>query len=132
MSDHGCDACVHVDFDGIIDFHKEKEVTAHKEHKCGECNITIHPGDNYEYVSGKCDGHFFTAKTCLDCLSVRKTFFCEGWYYGQVWDDIDNHLLDVDGLVSWNCLRKLTNVARNKILESIEKIFNEIEEEESE
>ena len=49
-----------------------EERRAKKEHRCLECNGPIHPGEVYEYATGKCEGDWFDAKTCPACLDLRK------------------------------------------------------------
>jgi len=62
--------------------------TAHKEHVCQECFEPIKVGEKYERVEGKCDDRWFSHKTCVACLRVRKQYFCGGWTYGTIWEDL--------------------------------------------
>lgn len=44
---------------------------AKKEHRCSECGRAIDPGEHYEHVRGKWDGHMDTYKTCPRCLELK-------------------------------------------------------------
>lgn len=86
MSD--CNVCLS-SFDGDSEFCKAKMRTASKTHNCCECGVEIPQGTEYEYASGKSDGDFWTAKTCLVCAEIADTFYCEGRTYGGcLWDEL--------------------------------------------
>ena len=53
------------------EFHLTRERTARKQHKCCECGHVIEPGERYEHVTGKWDGHIGTFHTCLPCSELR-------------------------------------------------------------
>lgn len=78
----GCD-----DFD--IEFIEERQPTARKQHKCGECFRLIQIGEAYTYISTKQDGDFFTHKCCEECrdlaYSMEALGFC--WYFGELRND---------------------------------------------
>jgi len=116
-------ACVYVgDYDGP-EFVSEKIVKARKIHKCGECGREISPGEKYEKVVGKWEGDLSSHKTCVDCLSIRDNFFCNGWAYGGIWEHLQEHLLEMQGSVSSDCLIGLTPKARESVCEHIEDIW---------
>jgi hypothetical protein len=98
---------------------------ARKEHKCTECHRVISPGEEYEYTFGVWDGEPGIYKTCSDCLSVRDTFFCKGWVYSQVWEDVHQHLLDTEGQIESECLLSLTSTAREWVIDWIDKLWEE-------
>ena len=94
-----------------------------KTHTCNECNREISPGENYEYLVGKFDGKFYQQHTCMDCLSLRNTFFCS-WYSERLWEDFSEYLekwwySDSDKLYK---IENLTKRARNMVLEMIDKL----------
>jgi len=82
------DACICIDHGFYNEFHAAAVRAAREPHKCGECGDVIKPGDRYERVAGKCDGYWFTAKTCLVCARVRDDLFTCGYIYGEVWEGI--------------------------------------------
>jgi hypothetical protein len=104
---------------------------ARKRHCCSECSRTIEPGETYERTWGKFDGGVETYKTCVDCLSVRDSFFCDGWGYTVVWQDLQEHLSEVvrfgDG-VSSDCMAPLTKAARDKVCDLIEEIWEDMDD----
>ena len=103
--------------------------TAKKEHRCGECSEVISPGDKYEYVAGKCEGDFFTAKTCEPCVQIRNAFFCT-WMYGRVMEAFEEYLREVDGRVSSECILMLGPEAREIAFEMIEEVWADIDDDE--
>lgn len=123
-------ACVSVCVDDYAETLTKANVTARKEHRCCECRKTIYPGESYEYYKGTFDGDIFVQKTCIDCISVRDTFFCDGFYYEQLWDDMWEHIRDCAGEISEKSISALTPVAREKVCEAIEEEW-EYEEEDN-
>jgi hypothetical protein len=65
--------------------------TARKVHRCCECREDITVGTKYEYVSGIWDGRPGAYKTCLSCVEIRDHFACEGYIYGQLWEDLEEN-----------------------------------------
>jgi hypothetical protein len=92
--------------------------------------MSIVPGSCYERYKGLDEGDFFTHKTCSDCLSVRNEFFCDGWVWGNVWERVEEHVFDMDGDISSDCLLRLTPRAREHVIELIDNYYGETEEEE--
>lgn len=113
-------ACICVDLDNTAEFSRSTILRARKEHICDECSRIIVPGEKYEYVTGKWDGEFSSFKTCSDCLSVRKSFFCAGYEYTRIFDDLADHIWDMDGEISSDCLAPLTKRARDTVCDMIE------------
>ena len=114
-----CQCTISVDHDGEPDAFTEKIRTARKEHRCGECYRTIMPGEKYEYVSGIWEGRPDNYKTCMDCLSLRETFF-DSWIYMNLWDDFYNEFNYAVSVVPEACIAKLTPGARAEVCEMIE------------
>lgn len=96
----------------------ETNPKARVSHRCGECHREIVKGEVYERFRGLCDGSWFTAKTCIDCKSVRESLFCS-WTYGTMWDDF-RELYEGDKLPSSDCMMKMTKAARDKVCDIIE------------
>lgn len=103
--------------------------TAAKVHKCTECGRDIVPGEKYENVKGKWDGFFDTFKTCVDCLSVRDAFFCDGYAYGGIWEELWVHFDYIGYEVSSDCLAKLTKPPRDRICDAIEEGWEDCDDE---
>ncbi len=121
-------SCIYMgDYDGP-EFCSELYPTAAKEHECGECGKTIEVGEKYEKTTGCWEGTFNTHKTCLDCVSMRDSFFCDGWCYTRIWEFLSDHIMEVQGQVSSECLVPLTPRAREKVCELIEEQWRELEE----
>lgn len=120
-------ACVYVDTNyDLPSFHRAKLQIARKEHACCECRRTISLGEKYEYVTGLWEGRFDVFKTCADCLSIRRQFFCDGWQYLGMKEMLWEHLQEQDGDVSEDCLNifsYLTPKAREIVCEMIEEIW---------
>lgn len=88
-------------------------VRARKPQTCCECTDPIHPGEQYEAVSGKWDGEWASFKTCLPCKEIRETFCCEGWTFGHLWTDAGYSLFEN---LTTGCLAKLTTAAAKEKL----------------
>src|SRR5690349_6857248 len=86
------DACVYQEYDGSTSFSTERMPRAAKPHQCSECNDVIAKGDVHHYASGKTDGQFWDMRTCAACHEIRKTFCCDGWVGGMLWEDIHDQL----------------------------------------
>ena len=115
-----CSCSVEVDCNGDAPLiHKAKIVKARKDHQCCECYKKIIPGEKYEYVKGKWNFGFAVHKTCLDCKSIRDTFF-DSWVYTEVWDCFQNDFGDIDSIVPESCIAELTPIAKNKVCDFIE------------
>lgn len=119
--------CIYVgDVDGA-DFGGERIQQARKRHTCGECGCHIEPKQKYEYYSGMYESEFVVAKTCLTCKSIRDVFFCAGWWYGRVLDDLIRHIDDLEGQISADCILGLTPEAREVVFDLIEEAWAEVE-----
>jgi hypothetical protein len=117
--------CIWVDDSYGPEFICETNPVARIEHKCGECNRVIKPGEKYERASGCWDGRLETHKTCGDCLSIRASFFCAGWAYGGLWEMLGDHINDTRGEISSECILPLTPDAREGVFELIEKAWED-------
>lgn len=120
-------SCVYVDFDGYWECSSSVMRKARKEHKCSECGRTIERGEKYNYFSGKWEGSFDDSKTCVDCLSVIKVFFCNGAGIGAMYDELYRHVLCNDGVISSDCIVPLTPRAREKVCGIIEQAWETLD-----
>jgi hypothetical protein len=113
-------SCVYVEADSYWDFANFRMLIARKIHKCHECGREIAPGEKYENLSGMCEGDFLTHKTCADCLSIRDAFYCHGWQFETVLENLRDYIHDSQGDVKEDCLRRLTPKAREIVCGMIE------------
>lgn len=130
-------ACVYVgDWEAFDDGGESLQV-AGIERRCCECAREIALGERYERAWG---GYFdddenlrdvHNYETCIDCTSIRRSFFCDGWVYEFVWEFLEEHLAEVVGYhgggVSSDCLISLTPHARAKVCDLIESIWDSYE-----
>ena len=99
-------------------------------HKCGECGRRIEKEEEYEWHFGD-DGYndLYVHITCADCLSIRDALFCDGWFWGRIWQDVWDFLCDMDdyGETSsvLSCVPNLTPRARDMLFEDIETLWKE-------
>jgi hypothetical protein len=106
------DVCLSHDWDGSTDFHSSRTVKARKPHKCCECGRAICVGESHQYVSGKCEGWFFTERTCAECEEIRTVFVCGSWVYGELWESMREQMFPMWRTKgAWDCLAKLTTEA---------------------
>lgn len=104
----------------------QKDRIARKEHTCYECGRTISPGETYRYESGIWDDQPGAFKTCSDCLSVRREFFCS-FAYGELWSAMHEHIVDCHGELSTAKLAKLTPKGRARVCAIWEEYWDEDE-----
>jgi hypothetical protein len=106
------DVCIDMDGDGSSEFTREATPRARKMYKCAECSAVIAVGERHEYLTGKYDGYFWDARTCLACAEIRKVFCCGSWLVGELWSAMDEQVFHRwNELVAIDCLAKLTTAA---------------------
>ena len=118
----GC-SCVYVGDYDQPSFSKQIIRKAFKTHKCCECGRIIPIGEKYEVISGAWEGRFGTYKTCSDCLSIREEFFCEGFFFEQMFEYLKEYLNECDGEVPSGCLLSLTPDAMTRVCGMIDEIW---------
>lgn len=101
-----CGVCIG-GFDGISEFYRAEIRIARRPHTCYECGAAIAVGQKYEYASGKSDGDFWSAHTCLICAEIGKAFSCEGRMHGCLWDDMEYCFSEI----TTGCFERLTTAA---------------------
>lgn len=99
--------------------------TAKKNHECCECGRIINTGEKYRVESGVWDGEPARFKTCIDCISIRDAFFCNGYIYTQILEDLDNHIQDSDGQISSEAIALLTPDARDRVLDMLDEYIQD-------
>lgn len=103
------DVCMTVEDDGTTAFCNQVERRARKGYRCEECRTAIAVGEKYEYLSGKFDGDFMTARTCLVCVEIRGAFYCGGFMIGTLWDDVREQMFPLwNEVTAIDCLARLT------------------------
>lgn len=96
------DTCICLDMDDGLRpaCSQTKVVTARKDHVCGECLEPIAKGTMHEVCWGlwgpRGEQRAHTYRTCMTCRAIRNTYFQCGWFFGEVWDRIHEHLCDGD------------------------------------
>jgi hypothetical protein len=90
--------------------------TARKEHVCHECRKPIVRGQRYEYASGVWDGRPSSFKTCLLCVEIRTHFACDGWIYGEIWNDLAENFFP-DMKAGGECMAGLSPEAKQKLID---------------
>ena len=120
--------CVYVGIDYDYSSHQwTTHPVARKRYVCCECWEAILPKEKYERVKGVRDGDWREYKTCLDCVSIRDQFFCEGYYWSRMWEFLNNHIQDMEGNISSEYLMKLTPKARADVCDAIEEYWEEFD-----
>ena len=129
-------ACVYVDLasdiypDWWFDF--GGFIPAKREVDCSECGAVIAPGELHEKfdVLWASYRHPLTAekayrsyRTCRDCHSIRTAFFCEGWFWTRIHEDLWKHIVDVDGELSEQHISELTPGARAVVCGMLEEMW---------
>lgn len=120
-------ACVYVSMNECLtEFCNERLVErARKTHTCGECRRQIEAGESYLYITGVWDGDFHAHKLCRDCQSVVEAFFCNGYMFERVWEDLGEHIREADGDLSESKVAGLTDAALAKVCDMVEQCWEE-------
>jgi len=116
-------SCSCINHSGDMEWDDEPIVrirTSKRNFACFECNKIIRAGEKYEYFYGLLDGTKMFARTCQDCLSIIENLFCD-YTFGHVIEDLQDHIIDVNGDISETAISKLTPAARAIVCEMIEK-----------
>lgn len=115
MSDMTCCPLDGHDGDGPECFSR-KRPRARKEHRCTECRETIEPGQQYEHASGIWDGSPDSFKTCLSCVEIRDHFACNGFVYGELWNDLEDNFFP-DMKAGGPCMAGLSPAAKQRLID---------------
>lgn len=123
-------SCVYVmDYDPP-QLYNEKLAKAKEEHSCCECGKKIQPEDQYVYISGKWEGRFNVFKMCVVCKEIIDAFFCDGFLFEVVLDNLWEHIADMQGHIDSSCLASLSSEAREVVCDMIERYWEEMDEDE--
>lgn len=112
-------SAVTVDGEG---YYSERTRIAAKKSLCPECGKTIEKGEAYLFTTLFIDGKIHNAKMCEICESIIRQFFPDGYYYGQIIEDLESYLDNswVDDLPS-KCIVKLHPKAREMVCEILQR-----------
>ena len=105
----GTDAC-----DDVLEAFTATTRKARKDHRCYECREVILKGTKYRYESGIFDGGPSSFKTCLSCVEIRDHFACNGYIYGQLWDDLEQNFFP-DMKAGGPCMEGLSPAAKDRL-----------------
>lgn len=89
---------------------------ARVEHRCAECRRTIARGEHYERYVTKHDGEISVSKSCAQCAEIRRALYCEGFYFGCLWEDVKDQIFE-SGKMNSACLDKLSTVEAKQFLQ---------------
>jgi hypothetical protein len=102
---------------------KATDPIARKEYVCCECRHVIKKGERYRRDEGVWEDSWVTYKTCRICLEIREVFFCEGYQYGTLLEDLKQYLLDFGDELPHEKIRELDDKAKARVLELVDKIY---------
>jgi hypothetical protein len=93
--------CIAVDNDTYYDWSSSWEVSDGAV-KCCECHETIPAGERFKeercYINDPDsddypdDPEVDIYKTCWICAQIRDDYFECGWWYGRIWEDLEENL----------------------------------------
>lgn len=111
-------ACLYGGFDECDEggFQSRTTRKARKEYVCIECHQPIRKGDIYVRFAASDDGRVFSNRTCLLCEEIREALYCDGYYFGRMWEDIREQIFNEGGL-SIACVEKLTTPAAKAFIQ---------------
>jgi hypothetical protein len=118
--------CIISEPDWVAYDYEETEQVATVDLLCSECGATIKPKDQYilaKYTDE--DEELYSREICIDCHSVIDEFFCDGYTFGQVWEDMWEHTCGTGGTISSSCLLSLTPKARKKVIGLIDELWED-------
>jgi len=95
---------------------------AGKDHICGECSVQIKKGQEYYYHTCFGEGTARNYKVCVDCQGIIEHFFSNGWWFGQIWDDLESYLDNAwHGDLPSDCISKLSPAARARVCDFLQR-----------
>lgn len=89
---------------------------AAKPYRCCECAAVIDRGERHEHYTLLSEGGWDTYRTCLSCVEIRTHFACDGWLFGEIWNDLANEFLP-NLRAGGPCLEGLSPAARARLFE---------------
>jgi len=122
-------SCIYLDIGEFPEISLVRTIFAARPHECGECGKVIKKEEMFEMVNMRFEGDWSTHKTCNDCLCLRNEFFCDGWWYGSIHENLVDHINDTirgGRAISSKCLDRLTSKARAWVCERMEEAMKEV------
>lgn len=106
-------SCSAMSLDGSDGYWSERYRVAAKDQICPECKGKIAKGEKYVFGTLFINSEIRNSKMCVRCESVVNQFFPDGYYVGQIWEDLELYFDSswIDDLPS-NCLANLHPDAR--------------------
>ena len=95
---------------------------------CSECRREIKTGEKYLYECGIWEGIVQSYRTCEDCCSIRRSFFCAGFYYEFLIEHLKEHISATRGEIGEIHISCLTPAAREMVCDLIEEQWARNEE----
>ncbi len=95
-------------------FYDEKLVTARKPHKCCDCGKVMDKGIKHWSCRGKWDGVFSSFRQCVICREVAVKYGCDGFVFGQVWEQMRENLFPQMRI---GCLDGLSAAAKQAVMD---------------
>jgi len=122
-------SCVYmaVDCEAVYKVLKSEISTAKKQLVCCECNRRIPIGEKYEFIQNTLcwEKNIYTHITCLDCKSIKDSFFKCGYHYEHIIEDLEFHIEEYAGEISSDCIVSLTKRAKGMVCDMIEKYWDD-------
>jgi len=110
------------DEDGYEEISSKRRLDTVKR-KCFECKTWIKPGVEFRHSIYKHKVKRFNYRICTDCISLLNVFF-DDWYFGKVWDMIEEMIDENEGQISESCISRFTQGAREFVCDAIERTWN--------
>lgn len=106
--------CMIDDADGHVTMLGETFHFARKTHKCAECRRQIDPGERYLCERFVWEHRLRYHKTCAHCQVARQWLSdeCGGYCYGQVEEDVREHVFNAPGEYAYGVYRLAAGMAR--------------------
>lgn len=100
-------------------FYDSSKPLAKRSHTCSECGGKITKSERYERVSAmwSWDKRPETYRTCSLCVEIRTHFSCDGWIFGQLWDDLETNFFP-DMKMGGPCMEGLSPTAKTKLVDA--------------
>lgn len=98
-------------------------VLADEDYVCGECGEQIPAGVPYECYKGRNpdydedEGDIDTHNTCTLCVEIRDHFVCDGWIFGQLWEDLEENFFP-DMRMGGPCMAGLSPAAKSALVDA--------------
>ena len=125
-------SCIYVDIGDDPNWFKEHMVRVNSSvRRCRECGKFFRPLEKHEKIRIQWyDKKPEEYRTCVDCVSVREKFFCEGYFFTRIWEDIQEHISEMDGVIDSSCIVDLPKRGRDMLCDRIEQYWDDHPEEE--